>query len=75
MAPALGHSTWCGMRNMAAIIGSGVIDRYRTARRHLERRRLPYWMARLDETRVIKPHSELGHKPSEYATGDATPRA
>ena len=43
---------WCGMRNMAAMIGSGVMDRYPTLRvGTLEAGHgwLPFWMARLDE--------------------------
>jgi len=65
---------WCGMRNMAAMIGSGVMDRYPTLRLGtLEAGHgwLPFWMARLDEhaetIRAALP--ELGHKPSEYVTG------
>ena len=43
---------WCGMRNMAAMIGSGVMDRYPSLRvGTLEAGHgwLPFWMARLDE--------------------------
>ena len=43
---------WCGMRNMAALIGSGVMDRYPTLRiGTLEAGHgwLPFWMTRLDE--------------------------
>jgi uncharacterized protein len=65
---------WCGMRNMAAMIGSGVMDRYPTLRvGTLEAGHgwLPFWIARLDEhAETIKAAlPKLGHKPSEYATG------
>src|ERR1700720_437541 len=65
---------WCGMRNMAAMIGSGVMDRYPTLRvGPLEAGQgwLPFWMARLDEhAETIKAAlPELAHKPSEYVTG------
>jgi hypothetical protein len=65
---------WCGMRNMAAMIGSGVMDRYPSLRvGTLEARHgwLPFWMARLDEhAETIKAAlPELDHKPSEYVTG------
>ncbi len=65
---------WCGMRNMAALIGSGVMDRYPTLRvATLEAGHgwLPFWMARLDEhaemIRAALP--DLARKPSEYVTG------
>ena len=64
---------WCGMRNMAALIGSGVMDRYPTIRiGTLEAGHgwLPFWMKRLDEhaqtIRAALP--ELKMKPSEYVT-------
>jgi predicted TIM-barrel fold metal-dependent hydrolase len=65
---------WCGMRNMAAMIGSGVMDRYPTLRvGTLEAGHgwLPFWMARLDEhAETIKAAlPELGRKPSGYVTG------
>ena len=65
---------WCGMRNMAAMIGSGVMDRYPSLRvGTLEAGHgwLPFWMARLDEhAETIKAAlPELGQKPSEYVTG------
>ncbi len=65
---------WCGMRNMAAMIGSGVMDRYPTLRvGTLEAGHgwLPFWMARLDEhARTIKAAlPELALHPSEYVTG------
>ena len=65
---------WCGMRNMAALIGSGVMDRYPTLRiGTLEAGHgwLPFWMARLDEhAETIKAAlPDLARKPSEYVTG------
>jgi predicted TIM-barrel fold metal-dependent hydrolase len=65
---------WCGMRNMAALLGSGVMDRYPSLRiGTLEAGHgwLPFWMARIDEhaeaVRAALP--ELAHKPSEYVLG------
>jgi uncharacterized protein len=65
---------WCGMRNMAALIGSGVMDRYLTIRiGTLEAGHgwLPFWIMRLDEhadtIRAALP--ELKMKPSEYVMG------
>jgi len=65
---------WCGMRNMAALIGSGVMDRYPTLRvGTLEAGHgwLPFWMARLDEhaETITAALPELAHKPSKYVTG------
>ncbi len=65
---------WCGMRNMAALIGSGVMDRYPTLRvGTLEAGHgwLPFWMARLDEhADTIKAAlPELAGRPSEYVMG------
>jgi uncharacterized protein len=62
---------WCGMRNMAALIGSGVMDRYPTLRiGTLEAGHgwLPFWMTRLDEhAETIKAAlPELRLHPSEY---------
>ena len=64
---------WCGMRNMAALIGSGVMDRYPNLRiGTLEAGHgwLPFWMKRIDEhydtIRAALP--ELKMKPSEYVT-------
>jgi len=64
---------WCGMRNMAALIGSGVMDRYPTLRiGTLEAGHgwLPFWIARLDEhAETIKAAlPALRHRPSEYVT-------
>jgi predicted TIM-barrel fold metal-dependent hydrolase len=65
---------WCGMRNMAALIGSGVMDRYPTLRiGTLEAGHgwLPFWMARIDEhAHTVKAAlPELRCKPSEYVLG------
>ncbi len=65
---------WCGMRNMAALIGSGVMDRYPTLRiATLEAGHgwLPFWIARLDEhAETIKAALPmLKQRPSEYVTG------
>ena len=62
---------WCGMRNMAALIGSGAMDRHPTLRMGtLEAGHgwLPFWMARIDEhAETIKAAlPELKGKPSEY---------
>jgi predicted TIM-barrel fold metal-dependent hydrolase len=64
---------WCGMRNMAALIGSGIMDRYPTLRiATLEAGHgwLPFWIARLDEhAETIKAAlPALKHRPSEYVT-------
>jgi predicted TIM-barrel fold metal-dependent hydrolase len=62
---------WCGMRNMAALIGSGVMDRYpklRIATLEAGHGWLPFWMKRLDEhadtIKAALPALEM--KPSEY---------
>jgi len=62
---------WCGMRNMASLIGSGVMDRYPSLRiGTLEAGHswLPFWMARIDEhAETIKAAlPTLRQKPSEY---------
>ena len=64
---------WCGMRNMAALIGSGVMDRYpelRVGTLEAGHGWLPFWMARLDEhAETIKAAlPELKQRPSEYVT-------
>lgn len=63
---------WCGMRNMASLIGSGVMDRYpeiRIGTLEAGHGWLPFWMARIDEhydtIRAALP-PELKHKPSDY---------
>jgi len=62
---------WCGMRNMAALIGSGVMDRYpqlRVGTLEAGHGWLPFWMRRLDEhAETIKAAlPPLKMKPSEY---------
>jgi predicted TIM-barrel fold metal-dependent hydrolase len=62
---------WCGMRNMASLIGGGVMDRYPTLRiGTLEAGHswLPFWMARIDEhaETIRSALPDLAHKPSEY---------
>lgn len=64
---------WCGMRNMASLIGSGVMDRYpklRIGTLEAGQGWLPFWMKRLDEhyqtIRAALP--PLAMKPSEYVT-------
>ncbi len=62
---------WCGMRNMAALIGSGVMDRHpdlRIATLEAGHGWLPFWIARLDEhAETIKAAlPALKHRPSEY---------
>ena len=64
---------WCGMRNMASLIGSGVMDRYpdlRIGTLEAGHGWLPFWMARLDEhAETIKAAlPELKHRPSDYVT-------
>ena len=61
------------MRNMAALIGSGVMDRYpklRIGTLEAGHGWLPFWMKRLDEhAETIKAAlPELKQKPSEYVT-------
>lgn len=63
---------WCGMRNMAALIGSGVMDRYprlRIGTLEAGHGWLPFWLARIDEHAETCAISipKLKHKPSEYA--------
>jgi uncharacterized protein len=65
---------WCGMRNMAALIGSGVMDRYpklRVATLEAGHGWLPFWMARIDEhAETIKAAlPPLKKKPSDYVLG------
>jgi uncharacterized protein len=62
---------WCGMRNMAALIGSGVMDRYpqlRIGTLEAGHSWLPFWMARLDEHAhsIATALPSLKHKPSDY---------
>ena len=72
LARAAAHP-WCGMRNMASLIGAGVMDRYpklRIATLEAGHGWLPFWLARIDEhAKTIKSEiPELKHLPSEYAT-------
>ena len=62
---------WCGMRNMAALIGSGVMDRYprlRIATLEAGHGWLPFWMARIDEhaETIRAAIAPLKGKPSAY---------
>ncbi len=62
---------WCGMRNMASLIGSGLMDRYpklRIGTLEAGHGWLPFWMARIDEhARTIRSEiPELKMMPSEY---------
>lgn len=64
---------WCGMRNMAALIGAGLMDRYpklRVGTLEAGHGWLPFWMKRLDEhaqtIRAALPPLKM--KPSEYVT-------
>jgi predicted TIM-barrel fold metal-dependent hydrolase len=64
---------WCGMRNMAALIGSGVMDRYprlRIGTLEAGHGWLPFWMARLDEhAKTIKAAlPQLKDPPGAYVT-------
>jgi hypothetical protein len=62
---------WCGMRNMASLIGAGLMDRYpglRIGTLEAGHGWLPFWMARIDEhAETIRSEiSDLRMKPSEY---------
>lgn len=64
---------WCGMRNMASLIGSGVMDRYpklRIGTLEAGHGWLPFWMRRLDEhAETIKAAlPPLAKRISEYVT-------
>ena len=64
---------WCGMRNMAAMIGGGVMDRHaslRVATLEAGHGWLPFWIKRLDEhAETIKAAlPELRARPSDYVT-------
>lgn len=64
---------WCGMRNMAAIIGAGILDRYSALRMAvLEAGHgwLPFWVKRLDEhvKTISGSLPNLQMLPSEYVT-------
>ncbi len=62
---------WCGMRNMAALIGSGVMDRHpelRLGTLEAGHGWLPFWMARIDEhaRTIAAALPKLRGQPSEY---------
>ena len=62
---------WCGMRNMAALIGAGVMDRYprlRVATLEAGHGWLPFWMTRIDEhaETIAAALPPLKAKPSGY---------
>jgi predicted TIM-barrel fold metal-dependent hydrolase len=64
---------WCGMRNMAALIGAGVMDRYpklRIGTLEAGHGWLPFWMKRIDEhaETIRAAIAPLKGKPSEYVT-------
>ena len=59
LARAAAHP-WCGMRNMAALLGSGVLDRHKKLNISLLEAGqgwLPYWVKRLDEQAAYSPSS------------------
>jgi predicted TIM-barrel fold metal-dependent hydrolase len=65
---------WCGQRNMAAIIGAGIMDRYPNIRiGTLEAGHgwLPSWVNRLEEHTKLCPEAlpQLGQTIHEYVTG------
>jgi predicted TIM-barrel fold metal-dependent hydrolase len=65
---------WCGMRNMASLIGCGVMDRYprlRIGTLEAGHGWLPFWMKRIDEhAETIKSAiAPLKVTPSEYVMG------
>jgi predicted TIM-barrel fold metal-dependent hydrolase len=62
---------WCGMRNMASLIGSGVMERYpdiRIGTLEAGHGWLPFWMKRIDEhyDTIRSALPENVKKPSEY---------
>jgi predicted TIM-barrel fold metal-dependent hydrolase len=62
---------WCGMRNMAALIGAGLMDRYprlRIGTLEAGHGWLPFWMKRIDEhaETIRAAIAPLKGKPSEY---------
>lgn len=64
---------WCGMRNMASVIGSGVMDRYpdlRVGVLEAGHGWLPFWVKRLDEHQISIPTAlpTLKNTPSEYVS-------
>jgi predicted TIM-barrel fold metal-dependent hydrolase len=70
---AAGH-VWNAQRNIAAIIGGGVLDRYpqlRLTSLECGHGWLPFWASRLDELAEMARHAlpALKQKPSEYIRG------
>jgi len=70
---AAGH-VWNAQRNMAALIGAGVLDRYpdlRLTSLECGHGWLPFWASRLDEMAEMARHAlpPLARKPSEYIRG------
>jgi len=70
---AAGH-TWNAQRNMAALIGAGVLDRYpglRLTSLECGHGWLAFWAARLDELAEMARHAlpTLKQKPSDYIKG------
>jgi predicted TIM-barrel fold metal-dependent hydrolase len=70
---AAGH-VWNAQRNVAALIGGGVLDRYpelRLAPLECGHGWLPFWAARLDEHALMCRHAiaPLERRPSEYIRG------
>jgi predicted TIM-barrel fold metal-dependent hydrolase len=64
---------WCGMRNMASLIGAGVMDRYpklRVGTLEAGHGWLPFWMERLNEhAKTIRSAlPQLQKTPGEYVT-------
>jgi uncharacterized protein len=70
---AAGH-VWNAQRNMAALIGSGVLDRYpelRLTSLECGHGWLAFWASRLDELAEMSRHAlpALKHRPSDYIRG------
>jgi uncharacterized protein len=70
---AAGH-VWNAQRNMAALIGAGVLDRYpelRLTSLECGHGWLAFWASRLDELAEMARHAlpQLARKPSEYIRG------
>jgi predicted TIM-barrel fold metal-dependent hydrolase len=62
---------WCGMRNMAAMMGAGIMDRYpklRVGTLEAGHGWLPFWLKRIDEHAhtVKKAIPDIKYTPSEY---------
>ena len=65
---------WCGQRNMAAIIGAGIMDRYpniRVGTLEAGHGWLPSWVKRLDEHTKLCPEAlpQLEQTIHDYVTG------